>query len=315
MTSPNGQHGPDIPRHAIALVSRRTGINQLLLRAWERRYEVTAPGRTATGRRLYSDADIEKLLLLRQLTDVGHRIGDVAHLPVADLRTLAAENAGTPATAPPGAADAVDVGRLLDQAIEAVRSLDHLALEQLFDRASVALSRPLLRRDLIVPLMVRIGELWRCGELRVAQEHMASAIVRSFLTTLNSRHLIPEGAPTLIVATPVGQWHELGALMAVSHALEAGWDVLYLGPNLPAEEIAGAAASRRARAVLLNLVYPAADPAVDSELRQLRRLLDPDTLLLVSGQAATSHGPLLAELGARMIRDPDSFDLALNSIQ
>ncbi|MDO9171035.1 MAG: cobalamin-dependent protein, partial [bacterium] len=106
----------------------------------------------------------------------------------------------------------------------------------------------------------------------------------------------------------------LGALMAASHALEAGWDVLYLGASLPAEEIAGAAASRRARAVLLSLVYPAADPNVDAELRQLRRLLEPDAVLLVSGQAAASHGPLLAELGARMIRDPESFDHALNAL-
>ena len=312
MSSPHDDHEPAAPRHTIAVVSRRTGVNQLLLRAWERRYGAIAPGRTPTGRRLYSDADIEKLLLLRQLTDADHRIGDVAHLAIADLRTLAAELPS--ATAPGRPAAATDAGQLLDQAIAAVRTLDHAALERLLDTAAVAMSKPALRRDLIVPLMVRIGELWRCGDLRVAHEHMASAIVRSFLTTMNARHPIPAGAPTLIVATPVGQWHELGALMAASHALEAGWDVLYLGASLPAEEIAGAAASRRARAVLLNLVYPAADPNIDAELRQLRRLLDTGTALLVSGQAAISHGPLLAELGVQLIRDPASFDQAINSL-
>lgn len=314
MTSENGRQGPETPRHSIAVVSRRTGVNQLLLRAWERRYGVIVPGRTATGRRLYTDADIEKLLLLRQLTDADHRIGDVAHLPVLELRALAADTPAPPPRPATVAAAADDAGALLDRAIDAVRALDHAALERLLERAAVAMSKPALRRDLIVPLMVRIGELWRCGDLRVAQEHMASAIVRNFLTTMNARYPIPVGAPTLIVATPVGQWHELGALMAASHALEAGWDVLYLGASLPAEEIAAAAASRRARAVLLSLVYPAADPTVDAELRQLRRLLEPDTVLLVNGQAAASHGPLLAELGARMIRDPDSFDHALNTL-
>lgn len=314
MTSTNDRQGPEIPRHSIAVVSRRTGVNQLLLRAWERRYGVIVPGRTATGRRLYSDADLEKLLLLRQLTDADHRIGDVAHLPIPELRALAADVPGPQPRPAAGAAAADGAGDLLDQAIDAVRALDHAALERLLERGGVAMSKPALRRDLIVPLMVRIGELWRCGELRVAQEHMASAIVRSFLTTMNARHPIPAGAPTLIIATPVGQWHELGALMAAAHALEAGWDVLYLGASLPAEEIAGAAASRRARAVLLNLVYPAADPNIDAELRQLRRLLEADTALLVSGQAAVSHGPLLAELGAQLIRDPASFDQAINSL-
>ena len=314
MASTNGPQGPETPRHSIAVVSRRTGVNQLLLRAWERRYGVIVPGRTATGRRLYSDADLEKLLLLRQLTDADHRIGDVAHLPIPELRALASDLPGPPPRPSTDAAAAVGAGELLDQAIDAVRGLDHAALERLLERGAVTMSKPALRRDLIVPLMVRIGEMWRCGDLRVAQEHMASAIVRTFLTTMNARHPIPAGAPTLIVATPVGQWHELGALMAASHALEAGWDVLYLGASLPAEEIAGAAASRRARAVLLNLVYPAADPNLDAELRQLRRLLEPDTALLVSGQAAVSHGPLLAELGVPLIRDPASFDQAINSL-
>ena len=75
-------------KHSIAVVARRTGISQLLLRAWERRYEAVIPQRTATGRRLYSDDDLTKLGLLRLLTDADHRIGDIAGLTIAGLGDL-----------------------------------------------------------------------------------------------------------------------------------------------------------------------------------------------------------------------------------
>src|SRR5210317_1645860 len=85
------------PRHSIAVVSRRTGVSQLLLRAWERRYDAVIPARTPTGRRMYSDRDLEKLTILGLLTGVGHRIGDIATLPMDELRKLAEENSASPA--------------------------------------------------------------------------------------------------------------------------------------------------------------------------------------------------------------------------
>jgi hypothetical protein len=88
--APEAAAGPEtLPRHSIAVVSRRTGLSQLVLRAWERRYHVVEPGRTESGRRRYSDLDIVRLGLLRRLTAADHRIGDVANLPLVELRELA----------------------------------------------------------------------------------------------------------------------------------------------------------------------------------------------------------------------------------
>lgn len=301
-------------RHTIAVVSRRTGISQLLLRAWERRYGAVAPGRTDTGRRLYSDADIQRLQLLSRLTDHGHRIGDIANQPLGQLEILADEIVEQqPRPVPLPAVTELD--ELLGAALQAVADLDATRLEGLLARASVVLSRPVLRRELLQPLLVEIGDRWHDGSLRIAHEHMATAVVKAFLANLTQGRAAPAGAPGLVVTTPAGQHHELGALMAASQALEAGWKVLYLGTDLPAEEIAMAVQESEARAILLSLVYPGADPAVMEQLRALRRFVGEGLPILVGGQAAPSYLTTLVGIDARLLDDPDDLDRELAKLR
>lgn len=306
------------PRHSIAVVARRTGLSQLVLRAWERRYQVVVPGRTETGRRRYSDLDIERLTLLHKLTAADHRIGDVAQLPLADLRTLVAElpspRVGRGSAEPAAAAAAATADDLLRQALAAVGSLDSAGLEDVLVRAAMHLSRPVLRQQLIQPLLEQVGELWRQGGLRIAHEHMASTIVHSFLAAANATQVPAPGSPVLVVAAPMRNRHELGALLAASLALELGWEVLYLGTDLPAEEIAAAAAQRQARAVFLSLIYPSSDPVVAAQIELLRRLLGPGVGLLVGGAAAESYAAALEQAGAHLANSPEVFESLLNSI-
>lgn len=292
------------PRHSIAVVSNRTGLTQLVLRAWERRYAAVVPARTDTGRRLYTDRDLEKLTLLRMLTESGHRIGDVAGSSIDELQKLMDEVAPrpqAPAFQPTGKENVED---LLEEALTAIAEMDASGLEGLLARASVALSRPALRNGFLRPLIAEIGHRWSDGTLRIAHEHMSSAIIRTFLsTTQNPLESASTTAPMLIVTTPSGQRHELGAMLALAAVREAGWNTLYLGPDLPAEEIAGAALKQDARGVLLSLVYPAADPATADQLRRLRSLVGIDLPILVGGQASGSYAGVLDEIDAVRVED------------
>jgi DNA-binding transcriptional MerR regulator/methylmalonyl-CoA mutase cobalamin-binding subunit len=312
-----------VPRHSIAVVARRTGLTQLVLRAWERRYGVVLPGRTDAGRRRYSDLDIERLTLLRVLTSADHRIGDVANLPQVELRKLVADlgPGAMPAPVRPARVDGpapasgvVTADMLLGQALVAVAALDAGALENVLSQATLHLSRPALRQDLILPLLFRVGELWRDGTLRIAHEHMASNIVHSFLAAANAGQVPDSGAPLLIVATPLRNRHELGALMAASLGLESGWAVLYLGADLPAEEIAAAVAQRQARAVFVSLIYPTGDAVVAAQLEVLRRLLGSEVGILVGGAAAPSYGETLVAICGRLVTTPPDFAEALQEI-
>ncbi len=151
---------------------------------------------------------------------------------------------------------------------------------------------------IIVPLMETIGEQWRQGELRPAHEHLASGVVRQLLANIGGAYAVHETAPLVVVTTPVGQLHEIGAMLVAATAAAEGWRVTYLGPSLPAEEIAAAAQQSNARAVALSIVYPLDDPRVSEELRRLAAHLHHAIPLLVGGRAACGYRAALDETGA-----------------
>jgi methanogenic corrinoid protein MtbC1 len=199
------------------------------------------------------------------------------------------------------------------EALEAVEKLDGSGLDRVLRQASVDLGPPELRHEVVRPLLETIGRRWREGSLRIANEHLATAVIRSFLGALRLNGGAGEGASTVVVATPAGQRHELGALLVAIAALEVGWDAVYLGPDLPAVEIAAAARHRGARAVALSIVYPAGDARVLDELRQLRSLLGGTTAIIVGGASAASYDTLITEIGARRIDEPHAFQDALEA--
>lgn len=292
--------------HPIRVVARRTGLTSHVIRVWEKRYGVVCPLRTPTNRRLYSDSDVERLQLLRRATLTGHSIGQIAHLPIEGLRALVAADEmitpSLPRTVGPRLADSSPQA-ILGACLDAVERLDAATLEETLMRATVVFSQPVFIGQVVVPLMYRVGELWHEGALRVAHEHLTSAVVRTSLGSLGRGYEATPSAPSLVVATPTGQLHELGALIVATTAAADGWRVTYLGPSLPAEEIAGAAHQRRARAVALSIVYPGDDPFLRGELIKVHRGLAEGVMLLVGGQASDAYRGVLDELGAVWLGD------------
>jgi methanogenic corrinoid protein MtbC1 len=145
--------------------------------------------------------------------------------------------------------------------------------------------------------------------VRIVEEHVMTVVLRTSIASyLRDAHA--DGA-ALVVTTPAGQVHELGALLAALSASAVGWRVEYLGPNLPANEIVLAVERTRARAVALSLVFPAADPRVRDQLRALRRELAAEVPIFVGGRAASSYDDVLAEIGAPRFDEPTRFAKAL----
>jgi DNA-binding transcriptional MerR regulator/methylmalonyl-CoA mutase cobalamin-binding subunit len=306
--------------HPIRVVSRRTGLSPHVIRAWEKRYGAVEPHRTPTNRRVYSTDDVERLSLLKRATMAGRSIGQIAKLSSEELRAVVEEDeaaqrrAGVP---PPGveASTRVDGGKLLKAALHAAEHLDAAVLQAVLDRASVNLSRPALMNEMLVPLMHRIGDAWRDGSVRVAHEHLASAVVRSFVGNLNGSFLVAATAPEIIVTTPAGQLHEIGALLAAATAAAEGWRPTYLGPSLPADDIAAAAAQNQARAIALSLVYPGDDPHMKNELTRLSHLVPQNITVLVGGRSASSYRSTIEALGFVYIDNLDDFRSRLEDLR
>ncbi|NJN46935.1 MAG: MerR family transcriptional regulator [Candidatus Competibacteraceae bacterium] len=301
--------------HPIQVVVRRTGLSADVIRAWERRYDAVSPKRSPTSRRLYSNDDVERLLLLRQATQTGRRIGDVARLPLPALKELLATDTPAPQYTETKRDQAQPPDMHLAACMTAVRSLDARGLEAALAEAALVLSTPTLLENIISELLRQIGDGWRIGDLRACHEHLASAQLRTFLGHLANHSNMHGNGPGLLVTTPMGQQHELGALMATITATLGGWNSLYLGPNIPSDEIAFAAIEKKIRVVALSISYPADDPRLPEALHRLRRQLPADSTLLIGGAAAPGYRLALDEIGAIYIPDLTSLSAHLDQLR
>jgi DNA-binding transcriptional MerR regulator/methylmalonyl-CoA mutase cobalamin-binding subunit len=290
--------------YSIRVAARRTELSSHVIRSWEKRYQAVSPVRTKTNRRLYSDSDVEKLSLLRQVTRAGHSIGTVAALAVEDLRALLKQEwQRPPNTSEPCAAGARprSNAEFVEESLAAIRNLDGEGLNRVLKRAELELGSSALLTRVLASVIQRVGDLWQEGVIRVAHEHVATAAIRSFMGSLQKPVASPRRLPGLLVATPAGQWHELGAILVAALARDLGWRVAYLGPSLPAEEIAGAAIQGRVRAIALSIVYPKDDPQLPGELARIRQLVPTEVSLLAGGRAAAAYQPALTQVGATVV--------------
>lgn len=324
------------PLFSIKVVAKRTGLTPHVIRAWEKRYQAITPTRTRTKRRLYSETDIERLLLLRRAKELGYSLKQVARLPTEKLLTMvnvgayskdsmeaqrgaSITGAGLPKAQSEASAEIrspqSDLEAHVNACLSNVEELDAEGLKETLARAMVALGWPTFLDGVLIPLMHRIGECWRQGSLRIAHEHLASAVVRAFLESIQRSRRGPTSAPKLIATTPTGQLHELGALAAAAIAAMEGWYTIYLGPNLPAEEIANAALQCRAKVVTLSIVYPTDDPYLPLELEELRQYLPYHVAILVGGRAAHAYAETLERIGAVIVSDWLSFRRILESLR
>ena len=299
----------------IKLVSKRVGLSPHVIRVWEKRYRAVTPERTEGKRRLYSEADILRLSLLAELTNAGHRIGDIANLPTQRLQSIVAKELPARVPPPPRNARLSSEAQLLEDSVQAIAALDRIRLEEVLTKAAIMFGAHGMLQKLIAPLTTRIGELWRDGTLTAAHEHFASAVIRVFVGTTNRPFAPSSSVPNIVIATPSGQLHELGAVIVAAAATDLGWHVTYLGVGLPPAEISAAAVQSEARVVALSLVYPEDDANLHQELETLRRYLPSQIKILVGGRATPAYRDTLNKIGAVQPASLDEFYHELDRIR
>ena len=237
-------------------VTRFTGLSPDVIRVWERRYQAVAPDRTAGRARRYSATEIRRLLMLHELTRRGHGIGDVARLPDERLRELLERDSvlGRPSEHPAVTGRASCDG-VVAEYMGAMGRFDVRRAQDILAAAAAMLPTTTFLFEVVVPVLREVGERWSRHELGIAHEHVVSSHVKGFLTGL--LRLVPApapGAPRLLAATPRNQQHEFGALMAACLGAVRGWDVAYLGPDIPAADLGIAADLADADLVVVSVL-------------------------------------------------------------
>ena len=224
----------------IGELSRRSGVSPELLRAWERRYGLLQPERTAGGLRLYSVADLERV------REMQRHIGEgVAAREAADLAKQPPARTNRETTGVPEAARS-DLAR-------ATEAFDETAAQALIDELLARTTIDTLLSDVVIPFLHELGDRWERGEVSIAQEHFASNVLRGRLLGL-ARGWGRGTGPRALLACPEGEHHDLG-LIAFGLALrERGWRIDYLGSNTPVTSIAEAAEAIEPELLVLSAV-------------------------------------------------------------
>jgi methylmalonyl-CoA mutase cobalamin-binding subunit len=285
-----------------------------VLRVWERRYGAVEPIRTEGGQRLYSDADIERLRLLSLVTAGKRSISLVARLPADELARLAREDeearrrvgiSGGPDAHQPGVADDVGEARAL------ARSLDAPGLERALRRSLALVGVPSFLETVATVLVRHIGEDRKAGRLAAGAEHLVAVTLRRVLEGIIPALHVSNDAPNLLLATPAGDRHEIEAVMAATTAAAEGWCVTYLGPGVPASDIAAAAVNASARAVGVTVPRAGGHDLLLEELRALRLRLSARVPLLVGGAGVRTLAPELRRAGIHVIENLADLRVAL----
>lgn len=288
--------------YRVGMVAKLTGLTTHTLRTWERRYQAVVPGRTDAGGRLYSDDDVRRLRLLRDLVEAGHAIGTVASLADRDLARVSA-------TAMIAQPDSNGQTSPVDAFLGAIARLDVGAAEAILARAAMLMPTEQFLVEVVAPALREVGDRWERKEFRIAHERVATGAARGLLFSLARLHPPREQLGAVVVAAPRGERHELGAMMAAMLASLRGFTVLYLGADVPENEIAYVSEVRHVELVLLSVVN--LSPA---EVRQVARSLSttvPAGTRIISGGAAS-----IPVSGTRIEHMPDlaALDVLLRSI-
>jgi DNA-binding transcriptional MerR regulator/methylmalonyl-CoA mutase cobalamin-binding subunit len=277
------------PKYTMKVAANLAGLTPYVIRAWEKRYAVVDPERTDTNRRLYTNEQVEYLRLLRRLTEAGYPIGSIAGMEAGALRKLLETEDSQQRRGAEGGGTAEAQAEMRGELLRLARALDPVSLERLLVEGSVLFSHRELLEGVVIPFIDEVGRSWKSGSLRIAHEHVATSAVRNMLTNLLYTARTRETEHALVVSTPSGQAHELGALISANIAVMSGWDVTYLGADLPAGEIAASARDLGASVVLLSIVFPPDDPLVHSELAKLAGMLPPETSIVIGGRSAGGY--------------------------
>jgi methanogenic corrinoid protein MtbC1 len=251
------------PLYNIKAVVQATNISPSTLRAWERRYHMCQPQRSDSGYRLYSDRDIAIIRWLKAQVDAGMSISHA----VAWLQNLLDDGEDGQVVLLPD-----PTGRVLEPAQLAVLShldiqnfanlhkklLDALLLykeheaEQVLSDAFALYAMEQVGEHVIVPTMIEIGERWHRKEISVTREHYASNYLLQRLATI--LRVVPNGysGPLVWVGCAPGERHEMGVLLLCIYLRRAGFQVRYLGQDLPEDDLVHEAQLQKPALILLS---------------------------------------------------------------
>lgn len=272
----------------IRQVIELTGVSEFTLRGWESRYNAVTPARGETGRRMYSRKDILKIQTLTNLVNRGYRISSVASLSLDELQPLLEDREELSSRMSTPHAKPAKIDPSIRQILNLSDRFDWDQITKIFLKKRKTLPPQAFVLDFILPLIQELNYQIDREQFSITQEHIFSSFIKENLFYIKSTLTKTSRKDIrLVLATPEGDMHEIGLLIASTLASLHGVSALYLGPNTPKNEVCDACLRFKATHLLISATVAKETGSKDdllSFINFLDRHLAPDVTLWLGGR-------------------------------
>lgn len=291
--------------YSIRDLERLTGIKAHTIRIWEKRYGLIEPERTSTNIRAYCDAELKKLLNISILNKNGYKISKIANLSTEEIvRNINKLSESVS-----------DTESLTENLAIAMIDLDEQKFEKILTRSIIQLGFEDTIVKVIMPFFVRIGIMWQTGSINPAQEHFVSNLVRQKMLVAIDSQITSESSSsrTFVLFLPEGELHELSLLFANYMLSKRGHRVIYLGQNVPLQDLAEIERIRPCDFVFTTFSTSISNGGISNYLNQLKKIYPGKTIFVTGDQAL--HNQESLPKGIKVLSNPAEMSAVLDAIE
>lgn len=266
----------------MGAVTRRTGLSDHTLRAWERRFGFPKPIRLPSGHRRYSGEQVQQLLLINKALACGYRAGDVVPLSKEHIEAMVREGRPWPSESHAHQHQS----KWVDDILHFATDFDETSIRMKMSSDSAILGVRTYLRERVVPLIEELGVGWERGDIGIRHEHFVSGILEEHLCELRAAFDTSAKGRSVVLACLPDEMHGLGLQMVALEISAAGRRNVVLGPHTPIEEIVTGAESLNAAAVALSISAFAPKRSTEEMIALLRADLPNEIAVWVGGKGA-----------------------------
>ncbi|GEO11632.1 MerR family transcriptional regulator [Segetibacter aerophilus] len=260
-------------------VENLSGVKAHTIRIWEQRYDFLKPQRTDTNIRYYSNEELKTILNIALLNKYGFKISHINKMDFTEINQKLVSLSHHYA----------QQEWIVNQLISFMVDLDLDLFEELLDSQIEAKGLEKIINEIIFPFLQKIGILWLTNNINPAQEHLVTNIVRQkLLVGIETTVSQIKSEKVALLFLPEGEFHELGLLYVYYLLKNRGVKVLYLGADVPLQDVDFIAKAKKPDYLYTHLTSLAANFNIEKFLNHLHSRIS-DIPVLLSGPFTVTY--------------------------
>ncbi len=291
----------------INQVAKITGLSKEVLRVWEKRYRLLSPERGPNRYRIYKEEDIELLKFLVSEIELGQSIGELASLGKDEILVRMRERIKEESTTSPR-------DQILLELENYLLPLDAFSFEKRLNDLVVLLPFEEFFNRILIPLQIRVGELWFEGKMDISIEHYVTAQAKQKIYAAMNIISIEQRGPKVIVACPPWELHEIGAQIVAYFCATRRCRVIFLGANLPFQNLTYFSSLTKPDTIILSCTSGISESKARVYFSQLNNEISPECPVWVGGQGIRGIEKLFEKANIKIVNNLKDLEKLLNEL-